>query len=137
MLKTLKNYWEKKNEHTSQRTHVQNHAYASKSRHKYVCNVHQLSNPVVLVITWKKYYKLCGETLKSSQNSFTKIIWCWTQVNILLCVLVRIQIMRHISFIIWKWKTVCKEKTLGIIIDNKLKFKSHVKKLCKKASQNV
>ena len=29
------------------------------------------------------------------------------------------------------------EKILGIIIDNKLKFKSHVKKLSKKASQKI
>ena len=29
------------------------------------------------------------------------------------------------------------EKILGIIIDNKLKFKSHVKNLCKKASQKI
>ena len=50
MLKTLKKYWEK-NERTSQRTHVQNHVYANKSRHTYICNVCQLSNPVVLVIT--------------------------------------------------------------------------------------
>ena len=41
------------------------------------------------------------------------------------------------SFIILKWKRVCEEKTLGIIIDNKLKFKRHVKNLCKKASQKI
>ena len=29
------------------------------------------------------------------------------------------------------------EKILGVIIDNKLRFKSHVKNLCKKASQKV
>ena len=30
-----------------------------------------------------------------------------------------------------------KEKILGVIIDNKLRFKSHVKNLCKKASQKI
>ena len=29
------------------------------------------------------------------------------------------------------------EKILGVIIDSKLKFKSHVKNLCKKASQKI
>ena len=29
------------------------------------------------------------------------------------------------------------EKILGVIIDNKLRFKSHVKNLCKKASQKI
>ena len=29
------------------------------------------------------------------------------------------------------------EKILGIIIDNKLKFKSHVRNLCKKASRKI
>ena len=29
------------------------------------------------------------------------------------------------------------EKVLGVIIDNKLRFKSHVKNLCKKASQKI
>ena len=34
-------------------------------------------------------------------------------------------------------KNSSKEKILGITIDNKLKFKSHVKNLCKKASQKI
>ena len=34
-------------------------------------------------------------------------------------------------------KNSSEEKILGITIDNKLKFKSHVKKLCKKASQKI
>ena len=29
------------------------------------------------------------------------------------------------------------EKMLGVIIDNKLRFKSHVKDLCKRASQKI
>ena len=29
------------------------------------------------------------------------------------------------------------EKTLGVIIDNNLSFKSHIKNLCKKASQKI
>ena len=33
------------NVRTSQRIHVQNHAYANKSRHTYVRDVRQLSNP--------------------------------------------------------------------------------------------
>ena len=36
-----------------------------------------------------------------------------------------------------KMKNSNEEKILGIIIDNKLKFKSHVKNLCKKASQKI
>ena len=43
ILETLKNHSEK-NERTSQRTHVQNHAYANKSRRTYVPEVRQLSN---------------------------------------------------------------------------------------------
>ena len=34
-------------------------------------------------------------------------------------------------------KNINEENILGIIIDNKLKFKSHVKNLCKKASQKI
>ena len=34
-------------------------------------------------------------------------------------------------------KNISEEKILGIAIDNKLKFKSHVKNLCKKASQKI
>ena len=44
MLKALKNH-SKKNKRTSQRTHVQNHAYANKSRRMYIRDVCQLSNP--------------------------------------------------------------------------------------------
>ena len=43
-LKTSKNHREK-NECMSQRTHVQNHAYANKCRCTYVRNVCQLLNP--------------------------------------------------------------------------------------------
>ena len=34
-------------------------------------------------------------------------------------------------------KNCKKEKILGVIIDNKHRFKSHVKNLCKKASQKL
>ena len=34
-------------------------------------------------------------------------------------------------------KSSKEEKILGVIIDNKLRFKSHVKNLCKKTSQKV
>ena len=34
-----------KNERTCHRTHIQKHAYANKSRHTYVRDVRQLSNP--------------------------------------------------------------------------------------------
>ena len=44
ILKTLKNHSEK-NERTSQRTHVQNHVYANKSKRTYERDVRQLSNP--------------------------------------------------------------------------------------------
>ena len=36
-----------------------------------------------------------------------------------------------------KMKNSSEEKILGITIDNKLKFKSHVKNLCKKSSQKI
>ena len=42
VLETLKNH-SKKNERTSQRTHVQNNAFANKSRCTYVHNVRKLS----------------------------------------------------------------------------------------------
>ena len=35
------------------------------------------------------------------------------------------------------WQYWNEEKILGVIIDNKLRFKSHVKNLCKKASQKI
>ena len=44
-LKTLKNR-SKKNECTSQCTHVQNHAYPNKSRYMYIHDVCQLLNPM-------------------------------------------------------------------------------------------
>ena len=34
-------------------------------------------------------------------------------------------------------KNVNKEKILGIVIDNKLNFKSHFKNICKKANQKL
>ena len=34
-------------------------------------------------------------------------------------------------------KNSSREKVLGIIINNKLKFKNHVKYLCKKASKEI
>ena len=34
-------------------------------------------------------------------------------------------------------KNSIEQKILGITIDNKLKFKNHVKNLCKKASQKI
>ena len=34
-------------------------------------------------------------------------------------------------------KNCSAEKILGVIIDNKLKFKNHVKNSCKKASQTI
>ena len=43
-MKTLKNHSEK-NEHMSQLTHVQNHAYTKKSMCAYVRDIRQLLNP--------------------------------------------------------------------------------------------
>ena len=34
-------------------------------------------------------------------------------------------------------KKVTKEKTLGIVIDNRLNFKSHMKKICEKTNQKL
>ena len=45
--------------------------------------------------------------------------------------------MKHLSMTTLKWKTVRKKKILGVIIDNKLWFKSHVKNLCKKVFQKI
>ena len=36
-----------------------------------------------------------------------------------------------------KMKNSKEEKVLGVITDNQLRFKSHVKHLCKKASQKI
>ena len=36
-----------------------------------------------------------------------------------------------------KMKNSKEDKVLGVITDNKLRFKSHVKHLCKKASQKI
>ena len=48
-MRTLKNHGEKKNEHTCQhmcqRTDIQNHEYANRSRHTYVRDICQLFNP--------------------------------------------------------------------------------------------
>ena len=44
ILKTFKKSYGK-NDNTYQRMHVQNHAYANKSRHMYMCNICQLPNP--------------------------------------------------------------------------------------------
>ena len=45
ILKPLKNHSEK-NERTSQHTHVQNHPHTNKSRHTYLRDSRQLSNPI-------------------------------------------------------------------------------------------
>ena len=45
-----------KNEHTPQRMHVQNHAYANKSRCMYVCDIYQLLNPDKCDLQWMVHY---------------------------------------------------------------------------------
>ena len=45
--------------------------------------------------------------------------------------------MKHFSMTILKVKSSKGEKILGVIIDNKLRFKSHEKNLCKKTSQTI
>ena len=48
-----------KNECTIQRMHVQNHAHAKKSRHKYVCEICQLLNPN----SWNEKHLLIGQNV--------------------------------------------------------------------------
>ena len=41
-----------------QHTHIQNRTYANKSRHTYICDIHQLSNPVSAnsnSLKWKRW----------------------------------------------------------------------------------
>ena len=44
LTENFKKSW-RKNERTCQRTHVQNQAYSSNSKHTYICDVCKLSNP--------------------------------------------------------------------------------------------
>ena len=43
----------------------------------------------------------------------------------------------HETFVSIEMKNGKEEKILGVIMDNKLRFKSHVKNLCKKAFQEI
>ena len=54
-------------------------------------------------------------------------------LNVTLCDLVRIRRIKLLSLTILSSITANEEKILGITIDNKLTFKSHVKILCRKA----
>ena len=44
---------------------------------------------------------------------------------------------KHSYSITFLWKIAKNKKILGVIIDNKLNFKSHISELCKKASQKI
>ena len=54
-------------------------------------------------------------------------------LNVTLCDLERIRRIKLLSLTILSSITANEEKILGITIDNKLTFKSHVKILCRKA----
>ena len=54
-----------------------------------------------------------------------------------LCALARIQKLKLSSLKILSGITVKKKKILGATIDNRFTFSSHIKKLCKKASQKI
>ena len=74
------------------------------------------------------------QTLRQDFEIVTK--WFYENYMVILCVSDRIQLMKHLSMTILKWNSK-EEQTSGVIIDNKLKFKSHVKNLCKKAFQKT
>ena len=57
-MKTFRNHREK-NECICQFTHVQNHSYANKSRHMYVCDVHQLLNTDESIIVGSALFSNC------------------------------------------------------------------------------
>ena len=44
---------------------------------------------------------------------------------------------KHCYSIIFLWKIPTNKKILGVIIDDKLNFKSHISELSKKASQKI
>ena len=55
-MKTLKNYREK-NEVMCERTHIQNHVYANKSKRTYICEVSQMSNPGLVRFTFANLFE--------------------------------------------------------------------------------
>ena len=67
-------------------------------------------------------------------NGFTKIIWCLMQENVILCVSGITQKTKHSYFITFLEKIAKNKKILGVIIENKVNFKSQ---LCKKPSQKI
>ena len=70
------------------------------------------------------------------RNGFMKITWLLRLGSVISCVLEKTQEMRLLFFKGLVMKNSEEQKILGVTIDNKLTFKSHIKNLCKKASQN-
>ena len=59
------------------------------------------------------------------------------QENVILCVSGITLKMKHSYSIISLWKIAKNQKIIGLTINNKLNFKSHLSELCKKASQEI
>ena len=70
------------------------------------------------------------------RNGFMKITWLPLPGSAISCVLEKVQGMKLIfeGLVI---KNSKEQKILRVTIDNKLTFKSHIKNLCKKASQRI
>ena len=70
------------------------------------------------------------------RNGFMKITWPPLPGSAISCVLEKVQGMKLIfkGLVI---KNSKEQKILRVTIDNKLTFKSHIKNLCKKASQRI
>ena len=70
-------------------------------------------------------------------NGSMKILWFLIQINAISWLL-DFRMPNSIFFMITlQSKNVSEEKILGITIDNKLTFKSHLKNICKKANQKL
>ena len=59
------------------------------------------------------------------------------QGNAILCALAKIQKMKLSSLNILLWITIKKKQILGVSIDNRLTFSSHIIEFCEKASQKI
>lgn len=87
---------------------------------------------IVLEIILKKLRIVHATILLQQVIDFAKITWCWIQESVTSSVLgteLKIKLF-YLTIMLWNSSEL---KLIGLIINNRLSFKSHIYQLCKEA----
>ena len=106
---------------------------SNSSLSNYAMTIHS----TLLEIIWKWSRVIYETVLIRCINGFTKIIWCLMQENVILCVSGITRKTKHSYSIAALTENSNEQKIRGVIIENKLNFKSHLSELRKEACQNI